>query len=158
MLSLSMQMKPVLRQELRQWLSLKQRLVINMKITPRTQCPQCGYRVDPERDHPWSEDPLDIQMTCPNCQRRFTAHLYVEQMDHPSLPPLMPHDYAYLCITQTLHALLDIRAARTPHRFPGMKRLHRERPEVFYSAIKHFGNLEPAIAAARERSAQLRAA
>lgn len=155
---LSLSMRPVLRQELRQRLSLKQRLVIKMKITPLTQCPKCGYSVDPERDHPWSEDPLDILMTCPKCKHRFTAHLLVEPLEQPHLPTMTPDEYAYLCRTQTLHALLAIRTARTPRRFPGMERLHRERPEVFYSAIRHFGNLDPAITAAREYAQQLRAA
>lgn len=156
MLSLSFRQSHRLEQ--RQRLSLAQRLIHKMKITPLTQCPQCEYRVDPERDHPWSEDPLDILMTCPKCQHRFTAYLLVEPLEQPQLPAMTPNQYAYLCLTQTLHALLAIRASSKPRRFPGMERLQRERPDVFYSAIRHFGDLNLAITAARERAAKIRAA
>lgn len=146
------------RLELRQ--SLEQRLVIDMVITARTQCPSCNRTVDPERDRAWSDDPHDFHMTCPKCGTRFIAQLEVEPRGDltPTRQGTVPFPrmswHSYLCPVQTLQALIDIWSQRRPRRrWPGIGWLHGNRPEVLYSAVKHFGALPEALVAARNRIA-----
>lgn len=156
----SMRVEQRLSQRLEQRLSLEQRLIIDMVITPRTQCPSCNRTVDPERDRAWSDDPHDFHMTCPKCGTRFIAQLEVEPRGDltPTRRGTVPFPrmswHSYLCPVQTLQALIEIRDVRKPRRrWPGLGWLHRSRPEVLYSAVKNFGALPEALIAARNRVA-----
>jgi hypothetical protein len=150
------------RLQLRQ--SLEQRLVIDMVITARAQCPSCNRVVDPERERAWSDDPHDFHMTCSHCGTRFIAQLEVEPRGdlRPSRYGAVPLPrtswHSYLCPVQTLQALIEIRDARKPRRrWPGLGWLHDQRPDVLYSAVRNFGALPEALTAARTRLAAMAA-
>ena len=163
-LELRQSVRQTQRLEQRLRLSLEQRLVIDMVITARTQCPSCHRVVDPDRDRAWSDDPHDFHMTCSHCGTRFIAQLEVEPRSAlaPTRSGTVPFPrtswYSYLCPVQTLQALIEIWSARRPRRrWPGLAWLHEQRPDVLYSAVKNFGALLEALTAARTRLALLAA-
>ena len=153
----SIEVQQRLSQVMRQ--TLEQRLVANMAIRAIVVCPACQHLFDPnKRRGAWSNDPYDYHISCSRCSHRFIGTLEVEPvasaraLDRPSGIVPMPRAvniYQYLCPIQTLTALCGIRDAREPKCFPGLAWLNTNRPDVLYSAVQHFGQIDEAIRRAR---------
>jgi hypothetical protein len=120
--------------ELRQELSCKQILTLELTITPEAICPKCQYTLTEAEIHAgWSQDRTDIKTKCPSCGFRFVALLFVEEPKKPE------RRVNFMCVEQVFFRIKCIIKERK--RFT--KRYGKRKcPDIYYTLCKHFGTFE----------------
>jgi hypothetical protein len=98
-------------------------------VQPAAVCPHCDLRLKPaEILVGFLPDPHDTTVGCPRCKKRFDASVII---GHDSA-----RAFSFLCGVQLLTALRNLPRQMTPWE------LESERPELYYSALFHFGSVE----------------
>jgi hypothetical protein len=100
-------------------------------VAPAAVCPHCDLRLKPaEILVGFLPDPHDITVGCPRCKKRFDASVIIGQDSSQA--------YSFLCGVQLLAVLRGLSEQVHP------STLQSERPEIYYSALFHFGSVEGA--------------
>lgn len=134
---LTQEQRLTLRQEERQRLfHLQMDLVGRLRdetYRPQAQCPKCFHQLTTvEILTGFTRDPRDITTQCPQCLTRFTAKL-ICRGNYGSI------EVSFYCPEQTLDQIKGLHQI-SPN---GLKREH---PNIFRSAMTHFGSLTATFA------------
>ena len=120
--------------ELRQELSCELNQTPALRLEINAICPRCQYDLTKAEVHAgWSQDRTDIKTTCPACEFRFVALLFVQERKKKD------RQVDFMCVEQVFFRIQCI--LRKRKRFT--KRYGKSKcPDIYYTLCEHFDSFE----------------
>lgn len=108
-------------------------------MVPYAKCPECDHKLSyAEIVHGFTNDPKDFRTTCPvaHCRHRFEPTALLDATKGIG--------HVFMCALQTKDAMME-KWIITPSTPPPPQELRRVAPNIYYSAVFHFGSLKTAF-------------